>query len=71
MKNKPVRKPSKPIAAVKAAAPKKINVSAGVIAGNKLGGMTPQYPAMAKGKAIAKGNVIAKRNKDIGDRQND
>jgi len=28
--------PSKPIAAVKAAAPKKINVSAGVIDGNKL-----------------------------------
>jgi hypothetical protein len=33
---------------VKAAAPKKIAVSAGVIAGNKLGGMTPQYPAIAK-----------------------
>ena len=29
------------------AAPKKMNVSAGVIAGNKLGGMTPQYPAIA------------------------
>jgi hypothetical protein len=31
-----------------AAAPKKINVSAGVIAGNKLGGMTPQYPAVSE-----------------------
>ena len=31
-----------------AAAPKKINVSAGVIAGNRLGGMTPQYPAVSE-----------------------
>lgn len=31
-----------------AAAPKKIAVSAGVIAGNKLGGMTPQYPAISE-----------------------
>ncbi len=36
----------------KAAAPKKITVSAGVIAGNKLGGMTPQYPAIAKMQRI-------------------
>jgi len=36
----------------KAAAPKKIAVSAGVIAGNKLGGMTPQYPAIAKMRRI-------------------
>ena len=40
-----------PAPVVKAAAPKKINVSAGVIAGNKLGGMTPQYPAIAKAVA--------------------
>jgi hypothetical protein len=33
---------------VTAAAPKKIAVSAGVIAGNKLGGMTPQYPAISE-----------------------
>jgi protein TonB len=39
-------------ASVKAAAPKKIAVSAGVIAGNKLGGMTPQYPAIAKPQRI-------------------
>jgi hypothetical protein len=33
--------------AEKAAAPRKISVSSGVIAGNKLGGMTPQYPAVS------------------------
>ncbi len=32
--------------------PKKIQVSADVIAGNKLGGMTPQYPAIKA--AVAK-----------------
>ena len=37
---------------VTVAVPKKINVSAGVIAGNKLGGMTPQYPAIAKAARI-------------------
>lgn len=36
----------------KAKAPTKINVSAGVVAGNKLGGMTPQYPAIAKAARI-------------------
>jgi protein TonB len=39
------------------AAPKKINMSAGVIAGNKLGGMTPQYPAIAKAQRI-EGTVV-------------
>jgi hypothetical protein len=33
---------------VAAAAPKKIAVSADVIAGNKLGGMTPRYPAISE-----------------------
>jgi protein TonB len=42
---------------VKAAAPKKIAVSAGVIAGNKLGGSTPQYPAIAKAARI-QGTVV-------------
>ena len=37
---------------VKAAAPKKIAVSAGVISGNKLGGMTPMYPAIATKQGI-------------------
>jgi protein TonB len=46
-----------PAPVVKAAAPKKINVSAGVIAGNKLGGMTPQYPAIAKAARI-QGTVV-------------
>jgi TonB family protein len=36
----------------KASATKKIAVSAGVIAGNKLAGMTPQYPAIAKMQRI-------------------
>jgi periplasmic protein TonB len=36
---------------------KKIAVSAGVIAGNKLGGMTPQYPAIAKAARI-QGTVV-------------
>jgi hypothetical protein len=35
-------------AGVTAAAPKKIAVSAGVIAGGKLSGMTPQYPAISE-----------------------
>jgi hypothetical protein len=64
MKSKPVHKPSKPVAAVKAAAPKKIAISAGVIAGNRLAGMTPQYPAIAKPKAkvITSAKPIAKAN---------
>ena len=37
--------------AEKAAAPRKINVSSGVIAGNKLSGMTPQYPAVSEQNA--------------------
>ena len=37
---------------VKAAAPKKIAISAGVIAGNKLYGMTPQYPEITKVQRI-------------------
>ena len=36
----------------KAAAPKKIAIAVGVIAGNKLGGMTPQYPAIATKQRI-------------------
>ncbi len=36
---------------------KKISVSAGVIQGNKLGGMTPQYPAIAKEQKI-EGTVV-------------
>jgi hypothetical protein len=63
MKDKPIHKASNPIAAVKAAAPKKIAVSAGVIAGNKLGGMTPQYPAISKRKVTAKGSPIVKGKK--------
>ncbi|HZD31937.1 MAG TPA: hypothetical protein VE779_09785 [Candidatus Angelobacter sp.] len=53
---------------VKAAAPKKINVSAGVIAGNKLGGMTPQYPAIAKPARIkgASGGTRARTAKKSG-----
>jgi hypothetical protein len=47
MNQKPIAKPSKPI---KAKTGKKIAVSAGVIAGNRLSGMTPQYPAMTKAK---------------------
>ena len=61
MKSTPVHKPSKPIAAVKAAAPKKIAVAAGVIAGNKLAGMTPQYPAIKRN--AVKRQAIAKANK--------
>jgi len=41
-----------PAPVVKASAPKKINVSAGVIAGNKIGGTTPVYPAVAKAAHI-------------------
>jgi TonB family protein len=39
--------------------PKKIAVSAGVMAGNKLGGMTPEYPAIAKAARIQGTVVIA------------
>ena len=46
-----------PAPVVKAAAPKKIAVSAGVIAGNKLSGSTPQYPAIAKAARI-QGTVV-------------
>jgi protein TonB len=46
-----------PAPVVKAAAPKKIAVSAGVIAGNKLGGSSPQYPAIAKAARI-QGTVV-------------
>ena len=42
---------------VKAAAPAKVKVSAGVIAGNKLGGASPQYPAIAKAARI-QGTVV-------------
>jgi protein TonB len=56
MKKKPLRRPPQPRSPVhlevKAAAPRKINVSAGVIAGNRLAGMTPQYPAIAKAERI-------------------
>ena len=52
MTNIPIRKP-----VVKAKAPTKIDVSSGVIAGNKLGGMTPQYPRPAKAAGI-QGTVV-------------
>jgi protein TonB len=42
---------------VKAAPPKKIAVSAGVIAGNKIGGVDPRYPAIAKAARI-QGTVV-------------
>jgi protein TonB len=48
---------SGPAPVVKAAAPKKIAVSAGVIAGNKLSGATPTYPAIAKAARI-QGTVV-------------
>jgi protein TonB len=48
---------SGPAPVVKAAAPKKIAVSAGVIAGNKLSGTSPQYPAIAKAARI-QGTVV-------------
>jgi protein TonB len=48
---------SGPAPVVKAAAPKKIAVSAGVIAGNKLSGAQPQYPAIAKAARI-QGTVV-------------
>jgi hypothetical protein len=43
-------------------------VSAGVIAGNKLGGMTPQYPAIAKPARIkgASGGTRARTAKKSG-----
>jgi TonB family protein len=46
-----------PAPVVKAAAPKKIVVSAGVIAGNKIGGATPVYPVAAKAAGI-QGTVV-------------
>jgi protein TonB len=42
---------------VKAAAPKKIAVSAGVMAGSRIGGEQPQYPAIAKAARI-QGTVV-------------
>lgn len=46
-----------PAPVVKAGAPKKITVSAAVIAGNKTGGATPEYPAVAKAAHI-QGTVV-------------
>ncbi len=60
MKKKPLRRPLQPRSPVRLqpkAAPKKIAVSAGVIAGNGLSGMTPQYPAIAKAARI-QGTVV-------------
>jgi len=42
---------------VKAAPPKRIAVSAGVIAGNRIGGVDPRYPAIAKAARI-QGTVV-------------
>jgi TonB family protein len=58
MKNDPVQNPPHPVSPV-APAIKKIAVSAGVIAGNKLGGTTPQYPPIAKAARI-QGTVVLK-----------
>ncbi len=46
-----------PAPVVKAVAPKKIAVSAGLIAGNKIGGTVPVYPAVAKAAHI-QGTVV-------------
>jgi periplasmic protein TonB len=46
-----------PAPVVKAAAPKKIAVSAGVIAGNKIGGMDVRYPPIARSARI-QGTVV-------------
>ena len=46
-----------PAPVVKAAAPKKIAVSAGVIAGNKIGGVDPRYPPIARAARI-QGTVV-------------
>jgi periplasmic protein TonB len=54
MKNDPVQKP--PASPIRPQA-KKIAVSAGVIAGNKLGGTAPQYPPIAKAAKI-QGTVV-------------
>jgi periplasmic protein TonB len=56
MKNVPVQKPLRRTSPVSPQT-KKIQVSAGVIAGNKLGGMTPQYPPIAKAARI-QGTVV-------------
>ena len=46
-----------PAPVVKAAAPKKIAVSAGVIAGNKIGGVDPRYPPIGRAARI-QGTVV-------------
>jgi protein TonB len=56
MKNDPVRNPPRPVSPV-VPTTKKIAVSAGVIAGNRLSGMTPQYPPIAKAERI-QGTVV-------------
>jgi protein TonB len=48
---------SGPAPVVKAAAPKKVAVSAGVMAGARIGGEQPQYPAIAKAARI-QGTVV-------------
>ncbi len=46
-----------PAPVVKAAAPKKVAISSGVMAGNKLSGSDPTYPAIAKAARI-QGTVV-------------
>jgi periplasmic protein TonB len=46
-----------PAPVIKAAAPKKVAVSSGVMAGNRIGGESPQYPAIAKAARI-QGTVV-------------
>ncbi|MGC2583928.1 MAG: TonB family protein, partial [Acidobacteriaceae bacterium] len=46
-----------PAPTVKAAPPKKVAVSSGVMAGNRIGGEMPQYPAIAKAARI-QGTVV-------------
>jgi len=46
-----------PAPVVKAAPPKKVAVSSGVMAGNRIGGEMPQYPAIAKAARI-QGTVV-------------
>ena len=48
---------SAPAPVVKAAAPKKVAISSGVMAGNKLSGSDPTYPAIAKAARI-QGTVV-------------
>jgi hypothetical protein len=48
---------------VKASAPKKIAVSAGVITGSKLSSGTPQYPAIAKAGRVPSKTISSSRQR--------